>query len=88
MHAVVSAGRPCQHDDLRTWVSCRKPLGMRGLMGRSIKRDVSTSWSRTLPSRLSQPPLYAAPDQSMLRLRASHDTAGQAATGHQEICAL
>jgi len=39
-----------------TWVSCRKPSGNKGRMGRSIRRLVRTSFSEGRPSRLMNPP--------------------------------
>ena len=39
-----------------TWVSLRKPAAKSGRIGRSIRREVSTSFSVGRPSRLKKPP--------------------------------
>ncbi len=39
-----------------TWVSCLKPSTNSGRIGRSIRREVSTSFSVGLASRLKKPP--------------------------------
>ncbi len=38
------------------WVSCVKPFGKSGRIGRSIRRQVRISFSVGRPSRLNQPP--------------------------------
>ena len=39
-----------------TWVSLRKPSANSGRIGRSIRREVSVSFSDGRPSRLKKPP--------------------------------
>ena len=39
-----------------TWVSLRKPPAKSGRIGRSIRREVKTSFSVGRPSRLKKPP--------------------------------
>ena len=39
-----------------TWVSLRNPSANSGRMGRSIRREVSVSFSLGRPSRLKKPP--------------------------------
>jgi hypothetical protein len=39
-----------------TWISLRKPSGNSGRIGRSIRREVSVSFSVGRPSRLKKPP--------------------------------
>jgi len=39
-----------------TWTSLKKPSGNSGRIGRSIRRDVSVSFSEGRPSRLKKPP--------------------------------
>ena len=41
---------------LMIWISLRKPLGNSGRSGRSIRRQVSVSFSSGRPSRLKKPP--------------------------------
>ncbi len=65
---VSAAEAPTMRDDvgivLQSWlstvqmtcVSLRKPAGNSGRIGRSIRREVSTSFSVGRPSRLKKPP--------------------------------
>ena len=51
-----SFSRSCDKTVATTWVSQRKPGAKSGRMGRSIRREVSVSFSDGRPSRLKKPP--------------------------------
>ncbi len=51
-----SFSRSCDSTVATTWVSLRKPSTKSGRIGRSIRREVSVSFSVGRPSRLKKPP--------------------------------
>ena len=51
-----SFSRSCASTVQMTWVSFLKPFTNSGRIGRSMRREVSTSFSVGRPSRLKKPP--------------------------------
>jgi hypothetical protein len=51
-----SFSRSCDSTVATTWVSLRNPWTNSGRIGRSIRREVSVSFSEGRPSRLKKPP--------------------------------